>query len=522
MTENMNKDKNLSTKKKKERKAGKNLRNGGYSMGLTAIVLVILIVVNVIVESLPANLRMFDISPTQLFTLSDTTKDVISRMKTPVTIFTIAEPGNENSYMQAYVQLYQAESDMITLDSINPATDIELMDEYTLNNAVEGSVLVVGDHYVCDNCGYESEEELELCPECEEEDARFVRKHRYVNINNTFTTETDETTGDESASAIDMEGQLTSALVYVSTSDTQEVYYFTGHGEEATIAPSEGFIAEVEKLNMGFNIYNFAKYKTIPNDADVIILNGPDDDYTDEETEELLQYVENGGSLLILLRFNNSTDFYMPNFEKILASYGIKMSGGGVLESNSAYYYDNAVYSIKPSIHKHDITQSLIDNDQDLIVYLADALKVIDEYDNENVTISPLITTSSSAYLKKRGASSMRKAEGDETGTYNLGVAIEEKQEETSGRIVVLSTHYLLSDSIADSVNGANTDLIVNSVSWLGHQSEMTRVGMKSLSPSNLTPTTSDMFRVTIIVAIIVPSAFLLAGVIIWYRRRKH
>lgn len=517
----MKNDKN-DLKKNKKVKSGKSLRNGGYSMGLTAIVLVLLIVVNVIVESLPANLRMFDISPTQVFTLSDTTKGVISKMKTPVTIYTIAEPGNENSYMQAYVQMYAAESDLISLDTINPMTDIELMEEYTLSSAVSGSVVVVGDRYVCDYCGYESEEKLEECPSCGEEDASFIKKHRYININNTFTTTTNEDTGEESASAIDMEGQLTSALVYVSTSDTKEVYYFTGHGEETTIAPSESFLADVEKLNMGFHQYNFAKYKTIPNDADVIILNGPEDDYSDEETEQLLGYMENGGSLLILIRFTNSTDYYMPNFEKILAAYGIEMSDGGVLESNSAYYYDNAVFSIKPSLHDHQITESLINGDEDLIVYLATALMVIDDYSNEDVTISPLITTSSSAYLKKRGASSMKKADGDETGTYNLGVAIEDKQGDNSARMVILSTYYLLNDTIAESVNGANTDFVVNSISWLGHQSEVTRVGMKSLKPSNLTPTTNDMFRVTIIVTIVIPLAFLLVGIIIWYRRRKH
>lgn len=517
----MKNDKN-NLKKKKQVKSGRNLRNGGYSMGLTAIVLVILIVVNFIMESLPANLRMFDISPTQLFTLSDTTKDVISRMNTPVTIYTIAEPGSENSYMQAYVELYAAESDLISLDTINPTTDVDMIDTYALGSAVSGSVIVLGDSYVCDYCGYESEEELEVCPSCGEEDASFVRKHRYINLNNTFTTSTDESTGEEVTSAIDMEGQLTSALVYVSTSDTMEVYYFTGHGEETSLAPSDSFAAEVEKLNMGFNTYNYEKYKTLPNDADIIILNGPEEDYSDEETEQLLEYMANGGSLLILARYTNSTDYYMPNFERLLAAYGIELSDGGVLESNSAYYYNNIEYSIKPGYHKHQITTSLINNSEDLIVYMAYALRIIDDYSNDNVTISPLITTSSSAYLKKRGASSMKMADGDETGTYNLGVAIEEEQGDDSARMVVLSSCYLINDTIAETVNGGNTDFVLNSISWLGHQTEVTRVGMKSLKASNLTPTTQDMFRVTIIVTVIVPVAFLLVGIIVWYRRKKH
>lgn len=507
------------TKKTKNQFAARALRNGGYSAALTGIVLAILIVINAVVEMLPTKYTQIDLSPMEIFHLTDTTKKVIADMKSPVTIYMIAEPGAENLYMKTYAELYASESKMITVDRINPSTDIQLMDEFELNNVVPGSVVVAGDRYVCSNCGYETAEELEDCPECDEKKAEFKRKIRYINYNNTITTETSESTGEEQTTGIDMEGQLTSALIYVSDAKSQEVYYFTGHGEDVETAPSTSFKTEIEKLNMGFNLYNFEKYKTVPSDAAIIILNGPTTDYDEEETKEILDFLANGGSAMINIKLDTTKDFYMPNFEKILETYGLAMAGGGVLESNSKYYFDNQVYSIKPSIRSHQITSPIVKAQKDLLVYLADALVTVEEFANPDVTLTPLITTSASAYLKERGESSMQQTEDDPVGTFTLGMAVEDASKNT--RVVVYSSYCLMMQAFSEAVNGGNEDLMINSVSWLGHQDDVTRVGIKKLYPSDLVPTTQDMYQMTIIVAIVIPLIFFILGGIVWYKRRK-
>ena len=51
----------------------KSLKNGSYSMGITAIVIAVLVVINLIVGQIPEKYTQVDVSTQKLYTISDTT-----------------------------------------------------------------------------------------------------------------------------------------------------------------------------------------------------------------------------------------------------------------------------------------------------------------------------------------------------------------------------------------------------------------------------------------------------------------
>ena len=72
----------------------------------------------------------------------------------------------------------------------------------------------------------------------------------------------------------DAEGQITSALQYV-TKDSSElpvVYEITGHGETSL---SGGFSEAIEKANMTLTELTLLKKEAVPDDASAIIINAP-------------------------------------------------------------------------------------------------------------------------------------------------------------------------------------------------------------------------------------------------------
>ena len=138
----MSEEKNIKTvkeeekieKRKKEKKKVKNnndkrtrsrsLVSGNYSMAITIVFLAILVLINVIVCTIPPKYTQFDVSATDVFTLTDTTKEFLKTLDEDITFYEIAEIQNENDYVKNVVQAYVNESKHIKFERIDPALQI--------------------------------------------------------------------------------------------------------------------------------------------------------------------------------------------------------------------------------------------------------------------------------------------------------------------------------------------------------------------------------------------------------------
>ena len=61
------------------------LRSGSYATVLAVVVLAFVILVNLVVQALPSKWTEFDISTSSLFTLSDTSKNLLHELNSDVT-----------------------------------------------------------------------------------------------------------------------------------------------------------------------------------------------------------------------------------------------------------------------------------------------------------------------------------------------------------------------------------------------------------------------------------------------------
>ena len=88
---------------KKPERPGRNriaLRGGSYSLAITAVVLAILIVINILASVLPAAVTKYDISSTKLYSITSNTKAVVNALEKDVTIYWIVQSDAEDDVIE--------------------------------------------------------------------------------------------------------------------------------------------------------------------------------------------------------------------------------------------------------------------------------------------------------------------------------------------------------------------------------------------------------------------------------------
>ncbi|MGB7084690.1 MAG: Gldg family protein [Phormidesmis sp.] len=133
------------------------------------------------------------------------------------------------------------------------------------------------------------------------------------------------------------ERQLTNKLAQLSQDNVAVVYFLQGHGEYAIDGSKAGFFEAATRLkdqNYTVESLNLAETGNVPPDADVLVIAGAQAELFDKEVIAVQDYLESGGSALVLIDPQAKT-----GLENLLSRWGvvpedtlvIDTSGGGQL-----------------------------------------------------------------------------------------------------------------------------------------------------------------------------------------------
>ncbi len=466
----------------------RSFRVGGYSVVATAIVLAIIIAVNLIVSALPEKYTKLDTTSNQLFTLSDQTKSLVSNLTQEVTIYWIVSSGSEDSYLETLLSRYADLSDNLKVVKRDPDVYPTFVQQYT-DSATANSLVV--------ECGSRS---------------------RYVDYYDIYVLDyySYYYYGTTSWSFYG-ESELTSAIDYVISEDLPMVYLLTGHGEQDI---PDTFTDALEKENVDTQSLSLLTVDEVPEDADCILIYAPQSDLSTEETDMLLEYLNAGGNLFVITEPLQDTT--LTNLEALMALYGVTKESGVVVEGSRSYYALNNPFYLLPEINSHTITSPLISEGYYVLLPVAEGLLVSDELP-DNVSVTELLVTSSSAYSKVNGltATTYEKEDGDVDGPFALAVAITDSEADSS--IVWVSSAYLLNESANSRVSGGNQDFFLNAVSWMCDADESSiSIHAKELSYEYLTMDSGTASTLAVLAMGVIPLAYLAVGIVIHVRRKRR
>ena len=486
------KKKNKDQNEKKHIKKGinkKTLKNGSYSVILSVIFVVIIVVVNLIVDAFPSTYTEIDVSDQQLFSIGDQTKDFLKELDKDVTIYQIAQSGSEDEVVSKLLQKYEEASDHIKVEKKDPVVNPKFTSEYTDEEVSSNSLIVV--------CGDRS---------------------KVVDYNNIYESSMDYTTYSYTTSGFDGEGQITSAISYVTSDNLPVLYTLDGHGEKSLDSTLQ---EDIEKANMEIKSLNLLTEESVPEDADCLMINSPSTDISEDERDAIIEYLENGGKAMI---FSDYTEESMDNFDAVLENYGVERVDGIVIEGDAQHYAMQMPYYLLPDVSSAEAVSDFSSQGYFVLAPYAQGIRQLDNV-RDTLTIESLLTTSDDAYSKTDlNTETLEKTDEDIDGPFDIGVSItEEVDDDKTTQIVYYSTANLMDSQINQMVAGGNEQMITESLNWMCSTDETSTISIpsKSLEVSYLTVTAYDAAYWKICVMGLIPGVFLVVGFVIWLKRRK-
>ncbi len=470
-------------------------RAGAYSVFAAVIVIAIAMVANLAVNALPASVTQLDMTNNQLYSISEGTEQILASLDKDVDIYWLVQDGYENPTMEQVLQKY-AEFDHVTVTQVDPVRYPGFAAEYTDEEVDENSLLVV--------CGQRS---------------------MYIPYKDVWTYSDYDTyvyymtyMDTEYLDVFSGEGKITSAIGYVTSEALPVMYYLTGHGETGV---SDSVLAAISLNNIETRSLNLLTEQAVPDDCGLLAIFGPVQDLTDREAELIADYAEAGGQLLITTAY---TAEELPNFTALLNAFGIELTGGYVMESDSRYYSYGYIDLVLPTIQTHEITAPLAQGENYSVVMPdCQALALAGEEERDpDVTATALLTSSGTSYVKLdvEGLSTYDQAEDDPVGSFVLAAASE--NERTGARMVVFGSTRFMEADFSDMVSGANQDLFLNAADWLCRLEDSISIHPKQLTADYLTFDGGAAGVLKVALTIAVPLLFLSAGLVIFIRRRRR
>ena len=486
------KKKNKDQNEKKYIKKGinkKTLKNGSYSVVLSVIFVVIIVVVNLIVDAFPSTYTELDVSDQQLFSIGDQTKDFLKELDKDVTIYQIAQSGSEDEVVSKLLKKYEEASDHIKVEKKDPVVNPKFTSEYTDEEVSSNSLIVV--------CGDRS---------------------KIVDYNNIYESSMDYTTYSYTTSGFDGEGQITSAISYVTSDNLPVLYTLDGHGEKSLDSTLQ---EDIEKANIEIKSLNLLTEESVPEDADCLMINSPSTDISEDERDAIIEYLENGGKAMI---FSDYTEESMDNFDAVLENYGVERVDGIVIEGDAQHYAMQMPYYLLPDVSSAEAVSDFSSQGYFVLAPYAQGIRQLDNV-RDTLTIESLLTTSDEAYSKTDlNTETLEKTDEDIDGPFDIGVSItEEVDDDKTTQIVYYSTANLMDSQINQMVAGGNEQMITESLNWMCSTDETSTISIpsKSLEVSYLTVTAYDAAYWKICVMGLIPGVFLVVGFVVWLKRRK-
>ena len=480
---------NIDKNKEKRTINKKYLMNGSYSSMMIIVFVAIIIVINLIIGKLPSKYTEIDVSEQKLYSISDDTAEMLKDLDKDVTIYQIAQNGSEDENISKLLERYEDESDHVKVELKDPVVNPKFVSNYTNSNISSNSLIVT--------CG---------------------DRYKIIDYNNIYEYQMDYNTYSYQTTGFDGEGQITSAIAYVVSEDLPVLYTLEGHGEkelDSTIRE------DIEKANMEIKSLNLLTEGNVPEDTDCLMIESPTSDISEDEKNAILEYLENGGKAII---FSDYTEKKLENFNAILENYGVTTADGLVFEGDSQHYAMQMPYYLVPTINNADAAGDVSTSGYYVLTPYAQGIQRLDDV-RDTVTIESLLTTSDKAYSKiNLHSTTMEKESGDIEGPFELGVSITETlEDDKETQIVYYSTSNLLEGQTNQMVSGGNEKLFMESLNWMTDTEENKTVSIpsKSMEVSYLTLTDYDASFWKICTIGLIPGIFLVAGFVIWLKRRK-
>lgn len=457
-------------------------KRGSYTLAMTSIVIAIVIVFNMIVNLIPENKRQFDISSTNIYEISSKSKKIINKVDHDVTFYVLAEKSSTDKRIKTFINKYASLSDKIHIKWIDPVLHPSALTKY-------------------------GTEENNIVISCKK-----TNRTTTVSFDDILVSSASYYSTSSSASSFDGDGQLTSALNYVTSDKEYKAYYTSGHGESSL---SSEVTSLLTKSRVSTSDLLLMTTTSIPDDCDLLIINGATSDFTKDEVKLLSSYLKKGGKVVTLLAQTNKS---MKNLYGLLKDYGLTVQSGYIADTERSY--QGNYYYLIPNLSVSGDMASGISSNSVMMINSKGMTQSTPARDS--ISTDSFMTTSSNGYAVTEKKQTQ--------GTYVLGATSTEsvkvknskgKKITKESRLTVYGSNMLIDEQITSSFSSLeNLTLFTNSVTASLDNADNVSISPKSLEVSYNTIAHPGPF--SILVLFVIPVGLIIGGFIVWFKRRRR
>jgi len=472
--------------------------------------------------------KRWDWTSNHLYSLSEKTRSVLAGLDRDVDVTMLIGPGS-NVYTDSkeLLERYAAASKHFHFDVVDPERNIarakQLVERFKLQS-LDVIVFEAGT------------------------DRRLVQAHELAD----FDYSAMQYGGKPSMTAFKGEEEFTGAVLALVEQKKPKVLFTTGHGERGLDDPDGNGLSQIRELlgkeNVDLESWASLGKPDVPDGTDLLVVAGPSNGFIPPELDVFGRYLDKGGRMLVLLDPELQSDggIAKTGLEPWLAQHGVVVDDDLVVDPSATvpFYGDETIFVSPTGVNP--VVASLESQQLSAIVSLARSVRAGSL--PAAMEAKPLLETSSEGWGETDLAHlrAVAKGDSDVAGPVPVGIAVAARQEKPKSpaeleeeeenpdakpaadkpavdapkwRLVVFGDSDFASNALMPAAG--NPVLVANAFNWLLERQQLLGIGPKKPEQVRLSLTPGELRAVTWTTLAGMPGLAILAGVLVWYRRRR-
>jgi len=310
------------------------------------------------------------------------------------------------------------------------------------------------------------------------------------------------------------EQELTNLLVRLARSSERQVMSLDGHGEPKLDGRANHDVGVFggHLAAYGFKTapLSLTQAQEVPENIAVLMITGPRVDLLPGEVTKIKRWIKKGGNLLWLI-----DDDSLRGLQPLAGDLGLNLMSGTVVDPAAVGLKFPATFALRSKYGQHRINENFA------LTTVFPYARQIAAAEGSKWRFTPLVEVAPDGWLETGGINDKVAFDRnrDIRGPIVVAAALERDLGSRKQRVVVAGTGQFLSNQYVGLLG--NLDLGVNMVNWLAGDEALITVQPRTRSDLSLELSRAGLALIGIGFLVVLPLVFLVAGGVIWWRRRK-
>lgn len=321
------------------------------------------------------------------------------------------------------------------------------------------------------------------------------------------------------------EQALTSALIELGQKDQRTVYFLQGQGEPPAGENSPLSLLQEYIGRQGVRVapLNLGIAGGVPADTGAVVIVGARYDLPPASALALREYWKKDGRIMVMLDPSAET----PLLREFMSAAGITPRNDRVLRTVELGFATGIVRDVAGVFSPvNRVTRRL--QGAEAMLPGATCSLALDEK-TERTVVESLITAGEPFWGEIDHVTDENKGVAFDAGTDEAaplvvaamaerGGVADEKVDVSSARLVVVGNCEFVADGI---ITEPNLDFVLSAINWMLDRGHLTGIAPKTVRAFNLNLTDLETGRIALYTLVLIPAAAALAGLAVWWRRRR-